>query len=63
MGPSPENSPVTIAPSVTATLEPIMDAILAIVPILESVGPVAVATGQPARDQDARTIRHGVRGW
>lgn len=35
-----------LAPSVTATLEPIMDAILAIVPILESVGPVAVATGQ-----------------
>lgn len=35
-----------LAPSVTATLEPILDAILAIVPILESVGPVAVATGQ-----------------
>ena len=35
-----------LAPSVTATLEPIMDAILAIIPILESVGPVAVATGQ-----------------
>lgn len=35
-----------LAPSVTATLEPIMDAILAVIPILESVGPVAVATGQ-----------------